>query len=111
MNFDLTVSAGNLITFSLAIIGFISAWYKFGGRLEMLEYRVTSIDSTLKLIISSMEKLRANEKMIALTEARVNAFEAQMVILAKEIYDLRRSDGWVQNHRQGNVDEEYKRKD
>lgn len=109
MTFDPTINAGNLIVVGLAIIAFIGGWYKFGGRLDMLEYRVKAIEDTLKIIAEAIAKQTANEKQLALVDARVTAMESQIGVLGKEISDLRRGEGFIQGPRRGNVDGEYSR--
>lgn len=109
MTFDPTINAGNLIVVALAIIGLIAGWYKFGGRLDMLEYRVKAIEDTLRIIATAIEKQTANEKQLALVDARLASAESQMGVFAKELSDLRRGEGFIQSPRRGNVDGEYSR--
>lgn len=109
MTFDPTINAGNLIVVALALIGLIAGWYKFGGRLDMLEYRVAAIEKTLLVIASAIEKQNANEKQLALVEAHVTSLDAQFAVLSKEVSDLRRGEGFIQAPRRGNVDGEYSR--
>lgn len=109
MTFDPTINAGNLIVVALAIIGLIAGWYKFGGRLDMLEYRVKAIEDTLKIIATAIEKQNTNEKQLALVDARVTAAESQMAVINKELSDLRRGEGFIQAPRRANIDGEYKR--
>jgi SUMO ligase MMS21 Smc5/6 complex component len=109
MNFDPTINAGNLIVVCLALIGLIAGWYKFGGRLDMLEYRVKAIEETLKIIAQVLEKQSANEKQLALVESHVNSLDAQFAVLSKDVSDLRRGEGFIQSPRRGNVDGEYSR--
>jgi fructoselysine-6-P-deglycase FrlB-like protein len=109
MTFDPTINAGNLIVVGLALIGLIASWYKFGGRLDMLEYRVKAVEDTLKLIAQAIEKLSDNEKQIALLGAHVTAIDGQLSVLSKEVSDLRRGEGFIQSPRRANVDGEYSR--
>lgn len=108
MTFDPTINAGNLIVVALALIGLIAGWYKFGGRLDMLEYRVKAIEDTLKLIATTIERQVANEKQLALVDARVTATETQLAVMHKEVSDLRHGEGFIQARR-ANIDGEYKR--
>lgn len=109
MTFDPTINAGNLIVVCIALVGLIAGWYKFGGRLDMLEYRVASIEKTLLVIATAIEKQNANEKQLALVDARVTALESGSAVTAKEISDLRRGVGFIQEPRRANLDGEYKR--
>lgn len=107
MTFDPTINAGNLIVVALALIGLIAGWYKFGGRLDILEYRVAAIEKTLLVIASAIEKQNANEKQLALVDARVAAMESHMGVIAKDLSDLRRGDGWVTKNTRRGIDGEY----
>jgi hypothetical protein len=98
-----------MIVVVLTLIGFIGGWYKFGGRLDMLEYRVKAIEDTLKLIAMAIEKQNANERLLALVDQRVTAAEGLIEVVSREISDLRRGEGWIQAPRRANVDGEYKR--
>lgn len=108
MTFDPTINAGNLIVVALALIGLIAGWYKFGGRLDMLEYRTKAIEDTLKIIALAIEKQASNEMHIALLDARATAVETQLAVIHKEVSDLRRGVGWKTEDR-NSVDGEYKR--
>lgn len=108
MTFDPTINAGNLIVFVMAVIAFIGGWYKFGSRLDMLEYRVKAIEDTLKIIATAMEKQNSTEKLVALVDQRVTAVEGMIETANKEISDLRRGNGFIQERR-ANLDGEYKR--
>ena len=70
MTFDLSINAGNLITILFgAIIWVVTlavAWTKFGGRMDMLEFRVELVEKTLERIAEVLEKFSVNEKEVAL---------------------------------------------
>lgn len=107
MIFEPTVNAGNLIMIAMIAVGIIGGWYKFGGRLDIIEYRVKAIEDTLKIIAMAIEKQNANEKQLALVEAHVAAIDSQIATLSKEVSDLRRGEGFIQAPRRANVDGEY----
>jgi len=95
MTFDPTINITNLVAIALAALAFIGGWYKFGGRLDMLEFRVNTIDSTLKIIAVAIEKQASNEKHIALVDQRVATTEGMVSNLSNELSDLRRGKGWI----------------
>jgi hypothetical protein len=107
MTFDPTINATSLFTFIVAFVAFIGGWYRFGGRLDMLEYRIKSIEDTLKIIAQAIEKQTANEKHLALVDQRVAVAEGLIEVLSREISDLRRGNGWIQSARRPTVDGEY----
>src|SRR5258708_38579623 len=102
MTFDPTINVGNMIVVVLTLIGFIGGWYKFGGRLDMLEYRVKAIEETLELIATAIEKQNANERQLALVDQRVTTAESLIEVVSREISDLRRGEGGIQAPRRAN---------
>lgn len=108
MTFDLNINVGNLIVIALALIGFIGSWHKFGSRLDMLDYRVKSIEDTVKTILVSLaEKQTTNEKQIALSDLRIVAAEGNIQVMAKELSDLRRGEGFIRGSRRTGIDGQY----
>jgi ABC-type Fe3+-hydroxamate transport system substrate-binding protein len=107
MTFDPTINAGNLFLMAMGVIAFIGGWYKFGGCLDMLEYRVKAVEDTMRIMAAAMEKQVAAEKLLALIDQRVVAVEGLAQTLNKEISDLRRGDGWITKSSRTTVEGEY----
>lgn len=93
--FDPTISAGNILTLLFGVVALAVAWTKIGGRLDMVEYRVKSVEETLKIIATVLEKFTMQEKGVALIDQRVVALEVQTALLEKTIDELRRGIGWI----------------
>lgn len=97
MTFDPTINVTNLVAIGLAAIAFIGGWYKFGGRLDMLEFRVASIEKTLEIIAKAIEKQTSNETHLALVDQRVTSTEGMISNISTEISDLRRGKGFIRS--------------
>lgn len=113
MIFEPTISAGNLITISFGtiiwIITLAVAWTKFGGRMDMLEFRVKLVEDTLEKIATVLEKFTANEKEMALLKQEVAALQVEYSTLHSTVEGLRRGEGFIQGPRRGNIDGEHTR--
>ncbi|MDB5733239.1 MAG: hypothetical protein JWQ03_3134 [Variovorax sp.] len=106
MTFDPTINAGNVLVLGLAILGFIGAWYKFGGRIDMLEYKVDLVEKTLLVISDTLKKIAESEKKMAVMDERQLALERGQAASLDAIEGLRRGEGYIQ-FRRSNLDGEY----
>lgn len=109
MTFEPTINAGNLIMIAMIAISIIGGWYKFGGRLDIIEYRVKAIEDTLKTLSEVLKSIANTDKEMAVLEIRQLAVEGSVANLAKDVSDLRRGEGYIQGPRRANVDGEYTR--
>ena len=113
MTFDATISAGNLITILFgAIIWVITlavAWTKFGGRMDILEFRIDLVEKTLIRIADVLEKFNLNEREVALLKQEVSALQVDYSVLHATVEGLRKGEGFIQAPRRTNVDGEYSR--
>ena len=107
MTFDPTINAGNVIVLGLAILGFIGAWYKFGGRIDMLEYKVVAVEKTLQVISDTLKAIAETEKKMAVMDERQLALEKIQAATVDTVERLRRGEGYIQMRR-ANMDGEYK---
>jgi hypothetical protein len=113
MVFDASISAGNLLTILFgAIVWVITlsvAWTKFGGRMDMLEFRVELVEKTLGRIADVLEKFTMNEREVALMKQEVSALQVDYSTLHATVEGLRKGEGYIQTPRRANVDGEYSR--
>jgi hypothetical protein len=109
MIFEPTINAGNLIMIAMIAASIIGGWYKFGGRLDIIEYRVKAIEETLKTLSDVLKTIANTDKQMAVLDQRQLAVEGTVSILSKEVSDLRRGEGFIQGPRRSNVDGEYTR--
>lgn len=113
MTFDATISAGNLITIVFGVviwaITLAVAWTKFGGRMDLLEFRVELVEKTLTRIADVLEKFNVNEREVALLKQDMSALQGDYSTLHATVEGLRRGEGFIQAPRRSNVDGEYSR--
>lgn len=116
MVFEPTINIGNVIMIAMIAASIIAGWYKFGGRLDMIEYRVKAVEETLKALSEVLKTIADTDKKIAVldqreltSEQRQTALESALSTIGKEVADLRRGEGFIQSPRRANVDGEYSR--
>lgn len=113
MTVETTISIGNLITIAsmvaLWLITLAVAWTKFGGRMDMLEFRIKLMEDTLVRVAQVLEKFTASEKELLLLKTEVTALQADYTTLNVTVEELRRGKGWIQSGRYYGVDGEYPR--
>lgn len=111
MTFDASISAGNLITIVFGVIVWVItlavAWTKFGGRMDLLEFRVELVEKTLVRIADVLEKFNVNEREVALLKQEVTALQVDYSALNATVEGLRKGEGYIQTRR-ANLDGEYK---
>lgn len=107
MIFEPTINAGNLIMIAMIAVSIVGGWYKFGGRLDIIEFRVKAIEDTLKALSDVLKTIANTDKEIAVLDQRQLAVEGSVATLSKDVADLRRGEGFIQAPRRANVDGEY----
>ncbi|MGY3605653.1 MULTISPECIES: hypothetical protein [unclassified Bradyrhizobium] len=106
--FDTTISIPGVVGLLLFVGGIIGGWYKFGGRLNMLEYRVGAIENTLKILSETLKSIAETDKKIAVIDQRQLALESSNATMLETIERLRRGEGYITSRR-GNLEGEYTR--
>lgn len=109
MIFEPTINIGNLIMIAMIAVTIIGGWFKFGGRLDMIEYRVKAVEDTLKALSEVLKSIADTNADIKVLNQRQAAIEGAVVTLSREVADLRRGEGFIQTPRRANVDGEYSR--
>lgn len=107
INFDPTIGLGSIITFATLVATIIGAWYKFGGRLDLIEFRVKSIEETLKILSEVIKSIADTEKKNAVMDERQLTMEKQITVMQADVQGLKRGEGYIQIRR-ATVDGEYK---
>ena len=110
--FDGTINLGNILTIvfggAIWMITLAVAWTKFGGRMDMLEFRVDLLEKTLEGIKSILEKFVAQETELKLIKAAQVAQQLEIANLQRTIEGLRRGKGFINDGtRNGLAEEEY----
>lgn len=103
--FDNTVNLGNVLTMVFgAVVWAITlaiAWTKLGGRIDLLQLRVTLLEKVLERIALVLDKFTTNETEVRLMKAQIVALETQYTTLHQTVEDLRRGKGWINDDRGG----------
>lgn len=99
MTFDPTVTFGAIINALVLLIGFVGAFVRIGGRIDLLAARMQSVEK-------SLEQSSDTDKRLATLEERITNHVQMLTIAQRDISDLRRGSGFITAHRR-QVDGEY----
>lgn len=100
MVIDTTINLGNVATALIALVGFVIAFTKMGGRLDLLTLRIKAVEEALKSQSDVVTR-------VAIIETRQAAQDQLIATQGKEMSDLRRGRGFVQDRSAGGIDGEY----
>ena len=101
MVFDGTITLGALINAAVLFVGFVVAFTRIGGRIDLLAQRLKAVEEAVK-------ESSDIDKRLATLEERVTNHVHMLTIAQADISDLRRGKGFITSHRQS-VDGEYER--
>lgn len=93
ITFDGTISLGALVNAAVLLIGFVVAFTRLGGRLDLLSLRLQGVETVLA----------ATQKF----DIRITLIEERISNLQKEIAALKRGEGWSHEKPRTGVDGEY----
>lgn len=100
MNLDPTITFGAILNALVLLVGFVVAFTRIGGRIDLLTQRLVAVEEALKATRDVNERL-------AVIETR-QATHGQLIAISQaELSDLRHGRGFVQHRSQGGVDGEY----
>lgn len=100
MTFDPSITLGALLNAGVLLVGFVVAFTRIGGRIDLLAQRLEAVEMAVK-------DTREFDKRLATTEERLTNHVTMLTIAQRDISDLRRGQGFIQGNRAG-VDGEYK---
>jgi uncharacterized coiled-coil protein SlyX len=106
--FDTSINVPGAVALVVFVGGIIGGWYKFGGRLNMLEYRVESIEKTLNILSETLKSIAETDKKMAVIDQRQLALENSNAAMQEIIEGLRRGEGYI-TMRRANLEGEYSR--
>ncbi len=106
VTFNPEISLGAVISIGMVAAAIIGGWYKFGGRLDMIEYRVKAVEDTMTKIGEVLKTIAETNTKLAVMDQRHLACEESVAVLQKELSSLRRGEGWIRSHRES-VNGEY----
>lgn len=107
MQLDLSINLTTIVGIIVWLVTLAIAWTKFGGRIDMLELRVSNIEKAMEKIANSLETFQNNEKMLLLMEQQVATVQKQHAALNETVEMLRRGEGWITGPRRHSVEGEY----
>jgi hypothetical protein len=99
LSFDPNITAGAVLNAVVLLVGFVVAFTRIGGRLDLLSLRVSSLEESIKTNAEHGRRLTVQEE-------RQTNLVTMVATLQREISSLRRGEGWIQRHRDS-VDGEY----
>lgn len=100
MNFDPTITTGAVLNAAVLLVGFVVAFTRIGGRIDLLAQRLSAVEEALKANRDVSER-------VAIIETR-QATHGQMIAgIQTEVQELRHGRGFVQQRSFGGIDGEY----
>jgi hypothetical protein len=99
MIIDPTVSFGAILNAGVLLVGFVVAFTRLGGRIDLLSVRLASVEEAIKLA-------RDTDSRLATIEERLTNHAGMLTTAQRDISDLRRGKGFITGQRQ-NVDGAY----
>jgi len=99
MTFDPSITFGALLNAGVLLVGFVVAFTRIGGRIDLLAQRLKAVEEAVK-------ESSDIDKRLATLEERVTNHVHMLTIAQADISDLRRGKGFITSHRQS-VDGEY----
>lgn len=99
MTFDPTISWGAILNALVLLAGFIAAFTRIGGRIDLLALRLKAVEDAIK-------EQSNNNTRISILEERVTNHGKMIATNQAIIEDLRKGNGFVTGPRQG-VDGAY----
>lgn len=106
---DTSVNLTTIIAILVWVATIAIAWSKFGGRIDILELRVSHMEKTLEAIAKTLELFQSNEKQLIAIQLQLSAVQSSHEVLNKTVEELRRGDGWIVNPGRESLNGEYKR--
>lgn len=112
MTFDPTITFGAVLNAAVLLVGFVVAFTRIGGRLDLLNMRLDSTEKTTTRRLESIEEslltTAEDNRRLATLEERLTNHVKMLTVLQRDVSDLRRGDGFIRNTRQqGGIDGEY----
>jgi len=98
MTFDPTISWGAVLNAVVLFVGFVVAFTRIGGRIDLLAQRLKAVEEAIK-------NHSDNNTRIAILEERVTNHGKMIAGVQQDVSDLRHGVGFVKGHR--GLDGEY----
>lgn len=99
MTIDPTISYGAILNAAALLVGFLVAFIRLGGRIDILSIRLGAVEDAVKGNSST-------DKRLAILEDRQTNHATLISTIQRDLSDLRHGDGYVIGRRVG-IDGEY----
>ena len=106
MTFDPTLSFGAILNAAVLLVGFVVAFTRIGGRIDLLAQRFDAFKEKFSEIEKKIDQSSDHDKRVAILEERVTNHVRMLTTAQRDISDLRRGEGFITGHRKS-VDGEY----
>lgn len=111
MTIDPTITWGALLNAAILFTGFVVAFTRIGGRIDLLTQRVKGVEDILTLRMESVEeKIRAQRDVserLAVIETRQAADGHLIAGTQADIRDLKHGRGFIKSRPEPGLDGEY----
>lgn len=107
--FDFTINLTTIIGVIVWLVTLAVAWTKFGGRMDMLELRVSNVEKALDKIATAIGLFGSNEKSLIVMQEQITTIQRDLSTLHETVERLRVGEGFIAGPRRGNVQGEYSR--
>lgn len=104
--FDPTITLGAIINASVLLIGFVVAFTRIGGRIDLLAQRVGSSETAIERMEATLKSTHDTDKRVATIEERLTNHVTMLTTAQRDISDLRRGKGFIKGDR-SSIDGEY----
>jgi hypothetical protein len=99
MTFDPSITLGAILNAGVLLVGFVVAFTRIGGRIDLLAQRLKAVEDTLK-------DTKDFEKRLTINEERITNHGRSITTIQQDVSDLRRGEGFITSNRKS-VDGEY----
>ncbi|MDE2602690.1 MAG: hypothetical protein KGL62_10030 [Bradyrhizobium sp.] len=99
MTFDPSITMGAVLNAGVLLVGFVVAFTRIGGRIDLLAQRLKAVEEALK-------QSSDIDRRLATLEERVTNHVKLLTIAQQEISDMRHGKGFITGNRHG-VNGEY----
>ena len=97
--FDPTITLGAIVNAVFLLVGFVVAFTRIGGRIDLLSLRLGAVEDAVK-------GSRTVDSRIGILEERVTNHATIISTAQRDISDLRHGNGFIKDRRHG-IDGEY----
>ena len=94
MSLDTTITLGALLNAAVLLVGFIAAFTRIGGRIDLLSQRLGAVEESLRLSRDASERM-------AIIETRQATHGQMIAAVQTDIGEMKRGRGFIQQELRG----------